>query len=110
MGLLSEEHWTGSMNFTYCRMPLESNDYSDNDVPEDFGMNNLSIDRDRYIKNICNIPLCKQNRSAITAIVKRKLFNILHGKIGSLFFDRMLYNIAIFIDFILIRSIFTPKL
>jgi O-Glycosyl hydrolase len=41
-------------NFTFCRMPLGSNDYSFNyysynDVPEDFEMKNFSIDRDRYI-------------------------------------------------------------
>ncbi len=41
-------------NFTLCRMPLASNDYSlsyysYNDVPEDFEMKNFNIDRDRYI-------------------------------------------------------------
>lgn len=41
-------------NFTLCRMPLGSNDYSlsyysYNDVPEDFDMKNFNIDRDRYI-------------------------------------------------------------
>ena len=42
------------VNFSLCRMPLGSNDYSFNyysynDVPEDFEMKNFSIDRDRYI-------------------------------------------------------------
>ncbi len=42
------------MNFSLCRIPLGSNDYSlnyysYNDVPEDFEMKNFSIDRDRYI-------------------------------------------------------------
>lgn len=42
------------MNFTLCRVPLGSNDYSlsyysYNDVPEDFEMKNFNIDRDRYI-------------------------------------------------------------
>lgn len=42
------------VNFTLCRMPLGSNDYSlsyysYNDVPEDFEMKNFNIDRDRYI-------------------------------------------------------------
>ena|GEM_PF-3735872 len=42
------------VNFTICRMPLGSNDYSlsyysYNDVPEDFEMKNFNIDRDRYI-------------------------------------------------------------
>lgn len=42
------------LNFTFCRMPLGSNDYSlsyysYNDVAEDFEMNNFNIDRDRYI-------------------------------------------------------------
>lgn len=41
-------------NFTLCRIPLGSNDYSlsyysFNDVPEDFEMKNFNIDRDRYI-------------------------------------------------------------
>lgn len=41
-------------NFTLCRMPLGSNDYSlsyysYNDVAEDFEMKNFNIDRDRYI-------------------------------------------------------------
>lgn len=41
-------------NFTLCRIPLGSNDYSlsyysYNDVPEDFEMKNFNIDRDRYI-------------------------------------------------------------
>lgn len=48
--LFSEE----GVNFTLCRMPLGSNDYSlsyysCNDVPEDFEMKNFNIDRDRYI-------------------------------------------------------------
>lgn len=42
------------VNFSLCRIPLGSNDYSFNyysynDVPEDFEMKNFSIDRDRYI-------------------------------------------------------------
>lgn len=42
------------MNFSLCRIPLGSNDYSlsyysYNDVPEDFEMKNFNIDRDRYI-------------------------------------------------------------
>jgi len=42
------------VNFTLCRMPMASNDYSlsyysYNDVPEDFEMKNFNIDRDRYI-------------------------------------------------------------
>lgn len=42
------------VNFSLCRMPLGSNDYSFNyysydDVPDDFEMKNFSIDRDRYI-------------------------------------------------------------
>lgn len=42
------------VNFTLCRIPLGSNDYSlsyysYNDVPEDFEMKNFNIDRDRYI-------------------------------------------------------------
>ncbi len=41
-------------NFSFCRMPVAANDYSlsyysYNDVPEDFGMGNFNIDRDRYI-------------------------------------------------------------
>ncbi|MEL0455910.1 glycoside hydrolase family 30 protein [Flavobacteriaceae bacterium SZ-1-7] len=42
------------VNFSLCRMPLGSNDYSlnyysYNDVPEDFEMKNFNINRDRYI-------------------------------------------------------------
>lgn len=42
------------VNFTICRLPLGSNDYSlsyysYNDVAEDFEMKNFNIDRDRYI-------------------------------------------------------------
>lgn len=42
------------VNFTLCRMPLGSNDYSlsyysYDDVPEDFQLKNFNIDRDRYI-------------------------------------------------------------
>jgi glucosylceramidase len=41
-------------NFTLCRVPVGSNDYSFSyfsydDVPEDFSMRNFNIDRDRYI-------------------------------------------------------------
>jgi len=41
-------------NFTLCRIPVASNDYSlsyysFNDVPNDFKMRNFNIDRDRYI-------------------------------------------------------------
>lgn len=41
-------------NFSLCRLPVASNDYSlsyysYNDVAEDFGMRNFNIDRDRYI-------------------------------------------------------------
>lgn len=41
-------------NFTLCRVPVGANDYSFsyysyNDVPEDFGMRNFNIGRDRYI-------------------------------------------------------------
>lgn len=48
-------------NFTLCRIPLGSNDYSlsyysYNDVPEDFEMKNFNIDRDRYIM----IPYIKE--------------------------------------------------
>lgn len=40
--------------YTWCRLPVASNDYSlsyysYNDVAEDFGMRNFNIDRDRYI-------------------------------------------------------------
>ncbi len=42
------------LNFSFCRMPLGSNDYSlsyysYDDVPDDFEMKNFNIDRDRYI-------------------------------------------------------------
>lgn len=52
--ILNDLFTTQGMNFTLCRMPLGSNDYSFNyysynEVPEDFEMKNFSIDRDRYI-------------------------------------------------------------
>ena len=41
-------------DFSMCRLPLGASDYalsyySSNDVPEDFGMRDFNIDRDRYI-------------------------------------------------------------
>jgi glucosylceramidase len=41
-------------DFTMCRLPLGASDYalsyySSNDVPEDFGMRDFNIDRDRFI-------------------------------------------------------------
>jgi glucosylceramidase len=52
--ILNDLFSKSGMNFTFCRMPLGSNDYSlsyysYNDVPEDFEMKNFNIDRDRYI-------------------------------------------------------------
>jgi glucosylceramidase len=48
-------------DFTMCRLPLGASDYalsyySSNDVPEDFGMRDFNIDRDRFIM----IPYIKQ--------------------------------------------------
>jgi glucosylceramidase len=53
-------------NFTLCRIPVASNDYSlsyysYNDVPEDFEMQNFNIDRDRYIL----IPYIKAARKIV---------------------------------------------
>jgi len=52
--ILNELFTKEGLNFTLCRMPLGSNDYSlsyysYNDVPDDFEMKNFNIDRDRYI-------------------------------------------------------------
>lgn len=52
--ILTELFTKEGVNFSFCRMPVASNDYSlsyysYNDVPEDFEMKNFNIDRDRYI-------------------------------------------------------------
>lgn len=52
--ILKELFSAEGANFSFCRLPVAANDYSlsyysYNDVPEDFGMGNFNIDRDRYI-------------------------------------------------------------
>src|SRR5437879_1505026 len=52
--ILKELFSKDGANFSLCRVPVGSNDYSFSyfsydDVPEDFNMRNFNIDRDRYI-------------------------------------------------------------